>query len=355
MRFIWLAFIFLLSGCLYQGPGALRGGRLSYNMALQQSSSEQMLLNLVRLRYRDNPVFLEVNSISTQLNIGAGAQAGVTVRDQSPETYTTGLNFSYAEKPTITFVPLQGEKFVERLFSPIPVQHLILLYHSGWNVARIFKLCVQQLNDLQNAPSASGPTPRVAPTYRSFFRAVALMRALQKRRLLDFVYRPVGNTISPGLYLPLEAQKLPEGQELLRLLNLEPGISFYPITTDMTVKAPNTLRVESRALIGILFYLSHGVEVPPRDKERGLILVTVDRRGKPFDWANMLKGLFLIKTSSKYPVDAAVAVRYRGKWFYIDDRDLETKSTFMLLSQLFALEAGKSKSIMPMLTIPIGQ
>ncbi len=354
-RYLLGLLILFLTGCFFGGPQALRTGRVDYNLALQRSSSEQMLLNLVRLRYRDNPVFLEVNSISTQYSLGAGAQAGATVRDQSPETYTAGLNFSYAEKPTITYVPLQGEKFVERLFSPVPVEHLILLYHSGWNVARIFRLCVQQLNDLQNAPSASGPTPSRVPEYRDFYEATALMRYLQEKRLLDFVYRPTGGTPTPGLYLSQEAQELPETKRLLKLLGLVPGRNFYPLTTDMTIHDNTVLRIETRALIGILFYLSHGVEVPKRDEQAGKVTITLDQRGRPFDWAEMLKGLFLVKNSSTPPPDAAVAVKYRGYWFYIDDRDLETKSTFMLLSQLFALEAGKTKSVMPMLTIPIGQ
>jgi hypothetical protein len=50
---------------------------------------------------------------------------------------------------------------------------------------------------------------------------------------------------------------------------------------------------------------------------------------------------------------AFVAIPYRGNWFYLADNDLDSKSTFMLLMQLFRLQAGSAKSIGPTLTIPV--
>lgn len=44
----------------------------------------------------------------------------------------------------------------------------------------------------------------------------------------------------------------------------------------------------------------------------------------------------------------------RGSWFYIDDSDLDSKSTFSMLMQLFALQSGNSDGMTPVLTIPVG-
>jgi len=54
-----------LVGCVSVGPRAIRGARFDYNEAVVRTFDEQMLLNLVRLRYRDTPYFLEVSSIAT--------------------------------------------------------------------------------------------------------------------------------------------------------------------------------------------------------------------------------------------------------------------------------------------------
>ena len=50
---------------------------------------------------------------------------------------------------------------------------------------------------------------------------------------------------------------------------------------------------------------------------------------------------------------AFVAIPYRGEWFYLADNDLESKSTFMLLTQLFRLQAVAAKSAGPTLTLPV--
>ena len=55
-----------IAGCSVVGPASVRTGRADYNTAIQQTNAEQLLLNLVRLRYRDVPYFLEVASVSTR-------------------------------------------------------------------------------------------------------------------------------------------------------------------------------------------------------------------------------------------------------------------------------------------------
>lgn len=52
------------AGCHATGPMSVKTGRASYNVAIQQTNNEQLLLNLVRLRYRDPPYFLEVSGLS---------------------------------------------------------------------------------------------------------------------------------------------------------------------------------------------------------------------------------------------------------------------------------------------------
>jgi len=60
-----------------------------------------------------------------------------------------------------------------------------------------------------------------------------------------------------------------------------------------------------------------------------------------------------VHCSASEPEDAYVKVRHRGWWFYIEDTDLNTKSTFLLLVQLFNLQAGQITTIAPALTIPV--
>ena len=73
------------------------------------------------------------------------------------------------------------------------------------------------------------------------------------------------------------------------------------------------------------------------------------------DWQKLTKELMRIRWAKKPPQNAYSAIFYRGNWFYIDDSDLTSKSTFSLLMQLFALQAGEVKSTGPLLTLPVNR
>lgn len=98
-----------------------------------------MLLNLVRLKYRDTPFFLQVSSVSTQYSFSGDASIGVAVPDGGNNLYSGGLGVSYSEAPTVSYAPLQGDEFVERLLSPVSLEALTLLTGSGWSVERVMR------------------------------------------------------------------------------------------------------------------------------------------------------------------------------------------------------------------------
>src|SRR5262249_8776302 len=58
----------LLGGCQF-GPRALEQNRLRYNEAVNRTTEEQLLLNIVRLRYNDTPSSLAVTTIATQYEL----------------------------------------------------------------------------------------------------------------------------------------------------------------------------------------------------------------------------------------------------------------------------------------------
>ena len=59
--------------------------------------------------------------------------------------------------------------------------------------------------------------------------------------------------------------------------------------------------------------------------------------GERFDWARVTGKLLRIASQRDEPAGAFVKVRYRGHWFYIADDDLDSKSTFSMLTLVLAL------------------
>ena len=273
--------VLLSSGCTNLGPSRLQASRNDYNIAIQQTGDEQLLLNLVRLKYRDRPLFLEVSSVSSQFTFQTGFSASGSFPVGS-DTYGLGGLATFAEKPTITFTPLQGEKFVQRLLAPIGLDTILLLAHSGWRIDRVLRLCVQRLNGVKNAPSASGPTPSQEPVYKEFVRASKLLRVLQFQDDLHVGYEADENKKSPVLYLSPSASNSETVGDLLQILKLNPGLNRYRITADITAGNSGTLAIGTRSLLGVMFYLSQAVEVPDVHKEAGKVTLTKTASGGEF-------------------------------------------------------------------------
>jgi hypothetical protein len=378
----------LTGGCA--GPLAIRKSHRPYSQAVQKTASEELLLNLVRLKYRDPPNFLELGSLSTQFSFDAGASVNGTIN----EFLFLGADTGFSEKPTATYAPLQGPEFVKRLITPVDEETLVLLARTGWSVERVMRMSVQSLNELENARSASGPTPFYKPTYEEFQNLVKALRHMQITGEIEAGYNEKPKDLSCPVTADLltaadvvEAAKegwewrMEDGDFVLvskgtdLVIKLPPDVrtkqdalAKLGLTEDAKLDPdlipPNSLnghrfelilKIEPRSLIGAMYYLSQGVQVPFEHVRSGLVTITTDENGEVFDWNDLVRDFFQIRCSRKRPKCAAVVVAYRGHWFFIADNDLESKTTFSLLFQLFQLQAGGGASgIAPVLTLPVG-
>ena len=350
------------SGCSGLGPRALESNRTRYNIAIQRTDSEELLLNLVRLRYRDTPFFLQLSSVSANLRFRAAVGVGGQIASGGPDIASVDGNVAIEESPTITYTPLQGEKFVKQMLEPVDLEILLWLTYSGWSVDRALRLLVQEINGVPNAPTASGPTPTLAPEYAAFQRATAILRSLQQRGLLRLATSPGDlrdvrqSEERPRLYLILEpeALALDETREFTEQLGLTPGRRHYEIVVRLGPPQPDRLSIVPRSITAAMYYASQAVEVPEEDERAGWVTVTRDAAGQPFDWQQLTAGLIRVRSGGSAS-QAYVAVQYRGHWFYIDDADLDSKSTFALLHQVLALQSGGAPSATPILTLPVSR
>jgi len=373
-----------------------------YSDAVRVAESEQILANLVRLRYRDLPVFLGIGSISTQFEFESRADIGGDIVSGGADAASLGAGVRYSERPTITFSIMGGETFQKRMLQPLQTPAIALLAESGWREDRVLRLATEEVNGLKNAPAASGPTPTAAPKFDRFREVAALIRQLTKQRLIDFEFETRRERLSAplatsqvdgdhtvaavkagvefeaspsgGLALVAEKRRLvlrfsvgsdasPEAARLRELLRLDPGRRRFDLVaaedSELDVFQPDQVlhevAIDARSLMGVLYFLSNGVQVPPDHLDAGVVTTTTEADGQPFEWTAVLDDLFVVHSSKKRPKRAAVEVRHRGHWFYIADDDLDSKSTFLLLHDLFSLQAGDVEEIKPVLTLPVGR
>ena len=346
----------LMTGCYSFGPDELRGTYPLYNAAIVDSQNEQFIQNIVRLHYRDPVFFLDVVSVTASLKMDLSAgldQSAFDLSSGGADILQLSGGGAYTTAPTIAYAPLQGENFVKSVLRPLSIEDVFALTASGWSGRRVLGLCVERMNELENAPDASGPMPKFSPNHIDpFIRLLQLFDEVINEDLI--IPRIDPDTKETQLVIKSSPVHHEAIREIKQLLGLDQNLGIYHVNSDFLQHKGDTISIRSRSLMSIFFYLSHNVDTPKTHKVAGLVTVTRNKDGSEFVWSNTAGGkLFHIRQSEKQPDMAFVAVPYRGQWFYLPDNDLESKSTFMLLTQLFRLQAGAAKSVGPTLTLPV--
>lgn len=357
----WVAIAMALTGCSSIGPHSIRANRTDYNLAIQATNDQELLLNLVRSHYRDNMYFTTVEHVvsseevlrSASANLGVGwtentpynkaSTASSVLRRTAAQTLGLGpAGITEYDQPTIFYAPVEGEKFVRQMMTPMNLQTLALLIRSGWSVDRVLTVAVQEMNGLPNAPSASGPSPASEPQFRDFREAARLMRELQSRGAFEIVH----DADSKHAFIRFlgGSEKSTDAMQLKQLLHLSPDIDRIALAGEDHPLDGHTLVLTTRPLMSAINYLSEAVQDAQDDVSSGRIKPTLADDGRtPFDWQQLFDGLFVVHVAKDQPNAADVAVHYRDHWYYIADSDLESKATFVLLTQLIALHSVPPK------------
>jgi hypothetical protein len=405
----------LVGGCAF-GPKTLERSHGRYNEAVRRVDEEQFLRNVVHLRYNEGPSRLDVSAIAAQYELAAQAEARPFFIAPNPSnsniifrTFTRILpdaQINGSNRPTISFTPADDGTTVRRFLTSIPLDTLIFLARTSWPVSTIMRLWVERINGVPNAVTASGPPSHLVPDFARFRRFAELMQIAQDSELgsihseertvavsgplpqaaitasavveaarNEMEYRPRSDGKSWELVrkqnvlvfeLTERGAASPEMAELIRLLNLRPGQRRYDVVTHSggerdplrePVPPADQVQIVPRSTAQVSFYLANGVEVPPEHISAGLATAPVGEDGTVFDMREITRGLFEVHACKghKAPPTAYVAIRARGWWYYIDDRDQASKATLALMVQLSRLDLARQRPAGPTLTLPVGR
>lgn len=353
-----------VSGCASISSGVLRDSREQFNETAQITNAEQLLHNIVRLRYASSPYFLEISTVSTSATMaGSLGLAGNTASGGaglSPNILISpGL--SYSQTPSFVFQPLTGEKLGRQLLRPVDMRTLALLHTAGWDLREILLVLVDSINGIYNAPAATQFAPETVPENTEFRHVVSLLNRLQGQGLiqlgLDSGIAPqdARGDIALSLQIDRAAASSPEGQELIHKLALDPANLTYRLAAAASGGGGKNIAVKPRSILAAMRYLSKGIDVPDVDVRGGLVPVLRNAAGSEFVWATLMSGIMHIWSSETWPASAYVRVFHNGHWFYIDNADLVSKQSFALIETAFSLQAGEVPPISTILTLPISR
>jgi hypothetical protein len=253
---------------------------------------------------------------------------------------------TYTDRPTITYTPLTGEKFLVSFLAPIPPTRVLALVQSGYAADFILELTLESLNGLRNRPVSVGSRSQADP---EFYRAVTLLRELQDANALGVRLEPVSGaqpvTVVFFRQERITAELASKLDECRDLLGLPADQLSFRLVQSPVRGGPGELSTGTRSLSQVMTALAAGIDIPASHRERKL----TPPRG---DFAPGETPLLHVHSGGRQPRRAFVAVPYQDEWFWIAEDDLESRRCFTSLLFLFTLADGGGAGTLPTITIP---
>jgi len=341
-----------LAGCRSIGPKTVPRDRFDYSTSLTESWKRQTLLNIVKLRYLDPPAFVDIGNIVAGYSLETAASVGGQVSSAGAlqgNNLLLGGSGRFVDRPTITYVPMTGNRFMEGLMTPISSRSLFSSIQSGWPADAMLSVGVTTMNGLNNEEITLGG---YTPADPKFLRAVELIREIQRSGAVGMRVLQSTNKQETELLTFRSAGISPETlqqiDEFRGLLGLDPDAYEFKLVHGATAMGNQEIALLTRSVIHMIQAMAMRAEMPQAHIQEG--------RAVPGILDNeQVKGddqQVLIRCTKSKPKDAFVTVEYRDHWFWVDDRDLRAKRSFTFTMLLFALADPGEVHNLPVVTIP---
>jgi len=333
-------------GCAAIGPPTLTRDRFDYVEAISESWKRQTLFNLVKIRYLDAPVFMDVSSVISQYSMQSEIRMGFSWDARNNQTM--GGQGTYIDRPTITYSPLMGKSYARSLLAPLPLPAILVLVQSGYPVDYVFRICVQDINGLNNSRSGAVAGRKGDP---AFFELLDLLRRLQEMDGIAMRSRSVDNKQETVAIFKAPKNETAAGilKGIKERLGLDMDKMELPVVHGGNAVNDQEISIQGRSMLQIMTEYAACIDVPASHVAEGRVYA-VEREGGE---QGRFLPLIAVHNGPQKPDDAFVAVPYRNRWFWIEDRDVDSKAMFHFLMIMFSFtEREESGQPAPVVTVP---
>jgi hypothetical protein len=350
----WLGFLLIALlvtvGCKSSiGAKTVARDQFDYAEALRDAWKEQMLLNMVGLRYAEAPMFLKVTSVINQYSLeGSVSAAAPPYELQAAAAPPLGVAGRFADRPTITYMPLTGAEFTRSVLTPIPPQSIMSLLQAGWRADILLRLTLRAINGVSATDRIGGES-----SDSRFFELISLLADVQREGGLSFrVEDRGGNDIAIVIiHTERSAEISRHRARIQEILGLDPELEEYRLVHGRQAASPGEIAMLTRSILEMLADLSLWIDVPPEHIASGRVRPNPNTTAmEEFGFKPMIK----VHSSADQPAAAFVAVRYDGLWYWIDDDDFRSKRSLSFMQLMFSLAESGGGQTAPVVTVQAG-
>jgi hypothetical protein len=272
-------------------------------------------------------------------------------------------NLRFSERPTITYLPVEGQEFSAHLLSDIPTDLIFAAAQAGWPVDVFMRIGIQRLGAVENMSFGELPASGYIDSktqfaadfkkLKKFERMVQLIFILSDREVIEVQEAEEDGKTERYLMI---AEKIPEElrpmlSELRQLIGLT-NRNRFRITDRVTNIKDDEISIQTRSVMAMMEFMARGVEVPVAHLKDGWVI----DYGLQNSDGEVAKGLipFRMRSSKNRPANVFAAVRFRDHWYYIDHADITSKRALSLMIVLFRLQAPTPSGAAPILALPTG-
>ena len=339
----------LLASCGSYGPRSMDRDQLNYGNSIGENWKNQMLANIVKLRYVDMPVFVDVGSIVSGYSLSTTVNGNLGYNDSITGGNSQGLGASgtYTDRPTITYMPKTGDDYLRAIMEPVAPSNLLALIQAGYSSELLFTWAVEAINGVHNWPLSRRGSNHSGNADPEFIEFVTLLQELQTLGAIGFELTSDDDE-KHGNIFRLKKRGLSEStiQKSLRageVIGLDPGqeqfrVIYAPFKSDST-----TLAIQTRSVIQMLSAMAGFIDVPAEK-------ATYAAPG--YEVTGNLQRPFQVRSGKERPDESFAQIKYQGYWYWIDNSDITSKRVFTLMLFITTLANQANDANAPVLTIP---
>jgi hypothetical protein len=344
-----IGLVMLLTSCSSYGPKSMDRDQLDYGNSIGDNLKNQMLANIVKIRYVDMPVFIDVGSIvsgyslSTTVNGNLGFGNSFTGGD----TQGLGASGTYTDRPTITYMPKTGDDYLRAILEPVAPTSLLALIQAGYSSELLFTWAVEAINGVRNWSLSRRSDNRSATADPEFLEYVALMQELQVLGGLGFELSSEEEGKNDIIFR-LKKQGLPEStlqksRRAAEIIGLDPKREQFRVIYAPFKSDSDTLSIQTRSVIQMLSAMAGFIDVPAEKAAHA---------APGYDVSAISRRPFQVHSGKDRPDETFAHVKYQDYWYWVDNSDITSKRVFTLMLFITTLTNQSNDQNAPVLTIP---